>query len=58
MENHIQKEDNVIFNFAKRSLKEPIMKIIDEECLKYEEKNSSIREENIDILNSLEEKYI
>lgn len=58
LENHIQKEDNVIFNFAKRSLKEPIMKIIDEECLKYEEKNSSIREENIGILNSLEEKYI
>ena len=58
LENHIQKEDNVIFNFAKRSLKETIMKIIDEECLEYEEKNSSTREENIGILNYLENKYI
>lgn len=58
LENHINKENNVIFNFAKRSLKEDVLKIIDEECFEYEEKNSSIREENIGILNSLEEKYI
>lgn len=58
LENHINKENNVIFNFAKRSLKEDILKTIDEECFEYEEKNSSTREENIGILNSLEEKYI
>lgn len=58
LENHIQKEDNVIFNFAKRSLKEDIIKIIDVECFKYEEENSSVRKENIVKLNSLEEKYI
>ena len=58
LENHIHKEDNVIFNFAKRSLKEDILEVIDKECLEYEEKNTSIREENIGILNSLEEKYI
>ena len=48
-ENHIHKEDNVIFNFAKRSLNEDIRKIIDEECFEYEEKNSFTREENIGI---------
>lgn len=58
LENHIHKEDNVIFSFAKRSLKEDILNIVDKECFEYEEKNSSIREEYIGILNSLEEKYI
>ena len=58
LENHIHKEDNVIFNFANRSLKEDVLQVIDKECFEYEEKNSSIREENIGILNFLEEKYI
>lgn len=58
LENHIHKEDNVIFNFAKRSLQEEILKLVDRECFEYEEKNSSIRKENIGILKSLEEKYI
>lgn len=58
LENHIHKEDNVIFNFAKRSLKEDILEVVDKECFEYEEKNSSTREENIGILKSLEEKYI
>ncbi|WP_455538067.1 hemerythrin domain-containing protein [Terrisporobacter sp.] len=57
LENHINKENNVIFNFAKRSLKEDIMKVIDEECFDYEEKNAFAKEENIDILNYLEKKY-
>ena len=57
LENHIHKEDNVIFTFAKKSLKEDIIKDIDERCFEYEEKNSFTREENIGILNSLEEKY-
>lgn len=58
LENHIHKENNVIFNFAKRSLKEDVLKLVDEECFEYEEKNSFIRESNISILKSLEEKYI
>ena len=57
LENHIHKEDNVIFTFAQRSLKEDILNVIDKECFEYEEKSSSVREENIDILNYLEEKY-
>lgn len=58
LENHIHKEDNVIFSFAKRKLSEDILKIIDEECFEYEKENSSIREENLGILKTLEEKYI
>lgn len=58
LENHIHKEDNVIFNFAKRSLKEDILLLVDKECFEYEDKNSFIKEENIGILKSLEEKYI
>ena len=58
LENHIQKEDNVIFNFAKRSLKEDVIKSIDKECFEYEEKNSFTKKQNIGILNYLEDKYI
>lgn len=57
LDNHITKEDNVIFNYAKRSLDEEILKSVDNQCFEYEEKNSSTREENIGILNNLEEKY-
>ena len=58
LENHIHKEDNVIFNFARRSLNEDILKIVDKECLKYEEENYDIIKENMEILTYLEEKYI
>ena len=58
LEKHIHKEDNVIFNFAKRALNEDILKSIDKECLKYEEEYYNIVKENIDILTYLEEKYI
>ncbi|MEG0050814.1 MAG: hemerythrin domain-containing protein [Terrisporobacter sp.] len=58
LENHIHKEDNVIFTYAKRALSEDLLKSVDDECLDYEEKNSSTREENIGILNTLEDKYI
>ena len=58
LENHIHKEDNIIFNFAKRALNEDILKSIDKECLQYEEEYYNIMKENIDILTYLEEKYI
>ena len=58
LENHIHKEDNVIFNFAKRSLKEEVLTTVDKVCFEYEEENYHTREENIGILKSLEEKYI
>ena len=58
LENHIHKEDNVIFNFAKRALNEELLKSINEECNKYEEEHYDTIKENIDKLTYLEEKYI
>ena len=58
LENHIQKEDNVIFNFAKRSLNKDLLEVIDKECIEYEENNKNVVNENLDILKYLEEKYI
>lgn len=57
LDNHITKEDNVIFTYAQRALDKELLKVINEECFEYEEKNSFTREENIGILNYLEEKY-
>ena len=54
---HIEKEDNVIYNFAKRSLKEDTFKVINKECKEFEKNYESIEKENISILNDLEEKY-
>ena len=58
LDNHITKEDNVIFTYAQRSLDKELLKAINEECFEYEEKNLNTREENIGILNTLEDKYI
>jgi len=58
LENHIHKEDNVIFNFAKRALSEDVLKNVDKECTQYEEEHYDIIKENVDILTYLEEKYI
>ena len=58
LDNHITKEDNVIFTYAQRALDKELLKVINEECFEYEEKNINTREENIGILNTLEDKYI
>ena len=58
LENHINKEDNVIFNFAKRALSKELLEVVDKECIEYEQKHTQLIEENIDILTNLEEKYI
>ena len=58
LENHINKEDNVIFNFAKRALSKEMLEIVDKECIEYEAKYTQLIKENIDILTNLEEKYI
>ena len=54
---HIEKEDNVIYNFAKRSLKQDTFEIINKECKDFEDSYKNIEKENIAILNALEEKY-
>ncbi|GAA0078426.1 hemerythrin domain-containing protein [Clostridium sp. CTA-5] len=58
LKRHIEKEDNVIYKFAQRELKTDILENIDKECVDYENQNVSIRNENINILENLEKKYL
>ena len=55
---HIDKEDNVIYSFAARELKEDTMKKVDVECQEFETINNEIRGKYIEILEELEKKYI
>ena len=58
LENHIHKEDNIIFNFAKRGLSKQLLELVDKECMEYEQNYTELIKENMDILTYLEEKYI
>ena len=58
LENHIHKEDNIIFNFAKRGLSKELLELVDKECMEYEQNYTDLIKENMDILTYLEEKYI
>lgn len=55
---HADKEDNVIYKFAQRELNKDILDIIDKECVNYEDENTTVRDENIKILEDLEKKYL
>lgn len=55
---HADKEDNVIYKFAERELNKDILDIIDKECANYEDENTTVRDENIKILEDLEKKYL
>ena len=57
LERHIEKENNVIYKFAQRELKDEILKEIDIECLKYEEENEDVKKKYIKIVGDLEKKY-
>ena len=57
LQRHIDKEDKVIYQFAKRELKNDIFELIDKECVDYEKNNVHVKDENILILEKLEEKY-
>jgi len=57
LQRHIDKEDKVIYQFAKRELKKDIFELIDKECVDYEKNNIHVKNENILILEKLEEKY-
>lgn len=58
LDRHIHKEDNVIYKFAERELKEETIKNIDSECVIFENENSNVKDENLDILNELKSKYL
>lgn len=57
LERHIYKEDNVIYKFAQRELKEETMNLINSECVDFEESFIKIKNENLLILSELKEKY-
>jgi hemerythrin-like domain-containing protein len=57
---HIDKEDNVVYSFAKRELSDETLSKVDIECAEFEEETSKagIQSRYISILESLEQKYI
>lgn len=57
LQRHIDKEDKVIYNFAKRELKNDVLELVNEECVDYEKHNEQVKNENIFILEKLEKKY-
>lgn len=57
LQRHIDKEDKVIYNFAKRELKNDVLELVNEECVDYEKHNEQVKNENISILEKLEKKY-
>ena len=57
LERHIHKEDNVIYKFAERELKNETIDQINEECVTFESKNKNVKDENLAILEELKVKY-
>lgn len=58
LKRHINKEDNVVYKFALRELKEDIIDVVNIEVMDYEEKNKATREKYMKILEQLKNKYI
>lgn len=56
---HVDKEDNVVYSFAKRALSEEILNKINMECDAFEEEmnRAGVQNKYIQILELLEEKY-
>ena len=58
LERHIDKEDKVIYSYAERELSKNIILKIDEDCCEYETLNSNEKIRCLNILNTLENKYL
>ena len=56
LERHIEKENNVVFTFARNKLSKDVLVNIDKECVIYENENKQSREKCLDILTDLENK--
>lgn len=56
---HIEKEDNTVYTFANRKLKEETLKEIDKECENFEKQSeeNNINKKYMSILKYLEDKY-
>lgn len=59
LKRHIDKEDNVIYTFAKRELCNESLEKVNLECIEYESKKSElgVQDKYIKILDGLEDKY-
>ncbi len=57
LERHIHKEDNVIYKFAQRELKEDTMNLINSECVNFENEFNDVKDKNLYILEKLKNKY-
>ncbi|MCY6960040.1 hemerythrin domain-containing protein [Clostridium brassicae] len=55
---HIQKEDDVVYKFAERSLKKDILNKLDEECVSFEKtaENEQIQKKYIELIEELSTK--
>lgn len=60
LDRHIQKEDDVIYKFARRSLKEEAMKNVEQLCEEVENKavSDKLQQKYIDLIEEFEQKYI
>ena len=56
LERHIDKEDRVVFTFAKNKLSKELLDKLDIECIDYENANKENRDKCLKILNDLEYK--
>ena len=57
LERHIHKEDNAIYKFAQRELKEDTMNLINSECVNFENEFNDVKDKNLYILEELKNKY-
>ena len=58
LQRHISKEDNIVYTFATRELKQEIIDEINEKCYAFESENKEVEEEALEILSYLQKKYI
>jgi len=58
LERHIHKEDNVIYKFATRELKQEIIEKVNAECVEFEDANTEVMKKYTSILEELEKKYL
>ena len=54
---HIDKENDVIYPFAKKQLKKETLERVEEESRAFDEKNKEVREKHLSLLEELEAKH-
>ncbi|MEF9934933.1 MAG: hemerythrin domain-containing protein [Clostridium sp.] len=57
LKDHIEKEDNVAYTYAARTLAKETLEKIEEQCMEFDKNNYEVQEKYLFILNKLENKY-